>query len=719
MKNIYKKIMILLSVLLISTVLISCTKNEDGRIEFNVPNNTNNWGVIEESDTNDGFIFNNPKKDSEESSGIGIGINEEDIIGEIQLGAIKDIESLIYSAVALNLETVGFKVSTGVASTLENDNYSGFGLYYYNDSYEFFDGNEVNAVGFVEITNNKDVFYKPSQESSMIVVTDSEEGFDENFVNVVTYNYNEISSYHFIYQGKYVTYYQQDDMRIVYDVLENNHSSYNLEFGSLYDYDKKLFVYDETIFGEYKNHNATGLIDDVDYEKLGEQLKTEQENQLKNGYILEEYKIVYISPESIELYLSSEESSTFFGMDVNELTNSIGLGQALEYTSQGFITSQIMESTENNYDWKSFLTKIGIGTGIIIVGSALTPLTGGASFTCSLVFITKFAVGFGLTSAIVPMVIEATKSVISGDHIVETLSKTTFKGLDNFANGFIIGAAIASVGTVSKIIKPNTCFVPGTMILVDENEFGKFSKPIEEIRVGDYVMSYNEITKEFSKQQVTELFVSEVDKTIELSFGNTTIESTLNHPYYSISRQGWVEASDLFIGELVLDSNNKTQNITEKKIKRYENLAKVYNFTVDVNHTYFVGENSILVHNTCTTLQSQRNKGVSEAWKLERKAVDAGTSKYNWTPEQLAEITKYGKVKGYNVNGAHIVDVNVLKNTVNAPLVSDPNNIVFLTRSEHLAVHGGSWKNPTNPKLIVELLPWASKQVQSILGMIV
>ena len=46
---------------------------------------------------------------------------------------ITDIYSLVCSAVCQNLTDVGFTCGTGVASTMENDNYFALGIYYYDD----------------------------------------------------------------------------------------------------------------------------------------------------------------------------------------------------------------------------------------------------------------------------------------------------------------------------------------------------------------------------------------------------------------------------------------------------------------------------------------------------------------------------------------------------------------------------------------------------------
>ena len=63
--------------------------------------------------------------------------------------------------------------------------------------------------------------------------------------------------------------------------------------------------------------------------------------------------------------------------------------------------------------------------------------------------------------------------------------------------------------------------------------------------------------------------------------------------------KGWTEAIEIEIGDEVLLQDGTTAVITDKFTELLDKTIKVYNFTVDDFHTYFVGENSVLVHNSC------------------------------------------------------------------------------------------------------------------------
>lgn len=736
LKNIFKKYVIKFSIVLCAIFMASCgsdsSKNESSSSYNNESSSEVSRKEFDESEDyfendkppKDGNIALNPNtKPNLDITVIGGGSSiDHEISDEIEENKITNIESLIYSAVKKNLETDGFTVRSGVASISGNDDYSSLGLYYYDDNnFNLFGNDTLRACGFVEIKDVNDDFYSLADEESIIYVIDTNDiniqsetkniDQDTSITNVCTYNYENINSYHFVYQNKYVQYYQQTGMRIVYSTYENKKSNYDLSFGSLYDYDNDVYIYDESINETYNSHSGQSLFSDEDYEKLKKDLEIVSDEQLANGYNVDEYKIVYISPESIQAYLNSQEEDTFFGYSVEELTKEFGLNTALEYTSEGFKTAEVL-SEDDNYNWKSFLTKVGIGSGIIIVGAILTPITGGATFGCALITISKVAVSYALTSAIGTMAIKTVEGMIKGKSITEALKDVTYSGLDAFANGFVIGAAVGTVGVLSGIIKPSACFVAGTPVVI--SNFGS-TTAIENIAVGDYVWSYNQNSHINSIQKVTEIFVKEVNELIDVNINGKIITTTRNHPFYLPNYDVWVTADSLKFGDVVLTYEGSYAKVQNIRIYRCDN-TKVYNFTVENNHTYYVGDEGVLVHNECTTIDSERSKAVKEAWKQEKQAVLDGTSKYNWSPSQAKEIIKRGKLKGYE--GHHIVPVNEVIGTANEYLISDPNNIVFLSKTDHVFVHkvGDSFAG-TAPR-VVEVLPWMAKRVKE-LGLII
>ena len=117
-----------------------------------------------------------------------------------------------------------------------------------------------------------------------------------------------------------------------------------------------------------------------------------------------------------------------------------------------------------------------------------------------------------------------------------------------------------------------------------------------------------------------------------------------------------------------------------------------YNLEVEDYHTYYVGTNEVLVHNDCVA--RARRKAVKEAWKQERELVaKTGQGTRSWSGKQRMELLKKGKVKGFE--GHHINSVSGLLD-----LAGNPNNIRFVTRPEHFALHSYNWQTVTTGKLI-------------------
>jgi hypothetical protein len=172
----------------------------------------------------------------------------------------------------------------------------------------------------------------------------------------------------------------------------------------------------------------------------------------------------------------------------------------------------------------------------------------------------------------------------------------------NFHNGKALSSESMYVDADGGI-HPRTCFTAGTKV----HTLGG-TKVIEDIRVGDVVLSWNEDSGEKEYKTVTELFLHEVELLYELSFqrpnedslvslvDEAKIKTTWNHPFWVVDKQAWIEARHLKAGDKVLLSSGKEVAISGTRSYNVE-ATKVYNFEVEDNHTYFVGEDGVLVHN--------------------------------------------------------------------------------------------------------------------------
>ncbi|MCD4781571.1 MAG: fibronectin type III domain-containing protein [Candidatus Omnitrophica bacterium] len=149
-------------------------------------------------------------------------------------------------------------------------------------------------------------------------------------------------------------------------------------------------------------------------------------------------------------------------------------------------------------------------------------------------------------------------------------------------------------GRVKKIdytkgTQSNTCFIGGTMVHMADGSF----KSIEEVDIGDEVLSFNEKTGEKVVSTVTGVFDKEyTDKYLLL---NGWLGVTDNHLFYS---QGeWRK-----IGKLSMEDALLGLDLTDRQIESVQKIdsprmVRVYNIEVDQHHNYFVGSEGYLVHN--------------------------------------------------------------------------------------------------------------------------
>jgi len=98
---------------------------------------------------------------------------------------------------------------------------------------------------------------------------------------------------------------------------------------------------------------------------------------------------------------------------------------------------------------------------------------------------------------------------------------------------------------------------------------------------------------------VTGKFTHENTRVLDLYFENNHNEPlgvTSYHPLWSTTRNSWVEAGDLEIGE---DLKTQTGIVKLTKIAQRPGLHKVYNIEVHKDHNYYVTDLAILTHNSC------------------------------------------------------------------------------------------------------------------------
>ena len=141
----------------------------------------------------------------------------------------------------------------------------------------------------------------------------------------------------------------------------------------------------------------------------------------------------------------------------------------------------------------------------------------------------------------------------------------------------------------------DTCFLAGTKVLIADGSY----KNIEEMKIGDIVLSYDEISANKVPCKVSYVFTHAPNEMAGYYLLiNNGLKVTPNHRFYSGGK--WVCAGNLKVGDFLfsqkLDSNYQIHSI--KKIYQRE---QSFDLEVENCHTYFVSipyENvCVLVHN--------------------------------------------------------------------------------------------------------------------------
>ena len=161
------------------------------------------------------------------------------------------------------------------------------------------------------------------------------------------------------------------------------------------------------------------------------------------------------------------------------------------------------------------------------------------------------------------------------------------------------------VGEQNMLMHNSPCFIAGTQVNVP----GGHNRPIEELGVGDPVLTYNFDTNEIEEKQILSILQKDNQKVIRLVFEDNAIPDiypTYDHPFY-VEGKGWssfnpeltLEDSGMHVNHLAVGDSIRTLTGTVVISEIHElidSLLTVYNLTeVEGNNNFFVY--TALVHN--------------------------------------------------------------------------------------------------------------------------
>jgi len=246
-----------------------------------------------------------------------------------------------------------------------------------------------------------------------------------------------------------------------------------------------------------------------------------------------------------------------------------------------------------------------LGTG------AVTGLAGGAGGLAAgkVGALVSARVGTGITGRLVTEAAEngvdeiVNQSVTTGRVNVKSAVTGMVPGLSLLNRGpgsGVAGGMVAAAagGSCSIANRPKHSFDPATPVLMADGS----QRPIEDVNVGDKVLTTDPATNTSTPREVTELHRN-VDKefsdvTVRDQDGKTvTLKATENHPFWNDTDKKWTEAEDLKPGTKLKTAGKGT--VVVAKVKTYAATKEMRDLTIADIHTYYVlaGTTPVLVHN--------------------------------------------------------------------------------------------------------------------------
>jgi hypothetical protein len=169
---------------------------------------------------------------------------------------------------------------------------------------------------------------------------------------------------------------------------------------------------------------------------------------------------------------------------------------------------------------------------------------------------------------------------------LQQLGKQAFKHLSKEA----LQASVSNLAKKLLCTVVRACFTGETPVHTPNGV-----KQIQDIAIGDIILSYDETSRKIVPQKVTEVFEEEVTQLLEIGTESGIIRTTAGHPFFV--NGSYKDAEQIVIGEYLLSKEG--QQIKIISINYIPQTIKVYNFEVENHHCYYVGEDGVLVLNVC------------------------------------------------------------------------------------------------------------------------
>lgn len=445
----------------------------------------------------------------------------------------------------------------------------------------------------------------------------------------------------FIFLNKLVTVKYNSYSLITFNVKENYSRNDYLENKNVINYDTGRYVryfqstlnsneYIENIAlasditsAESLNEffNSIGVIDTSvgqSYMNLEFGDKTEYTRRvLENLYKL---NIPEYDPDT--QYISTDEEGNFIVKEIPEDAKS------------EFVKDEGMISAGRSRIINGLLMLLGV---VLLIFS---PVTGGASCAGGLVLICGLVATAAGAWQIVCGIAQVKKGLTGESHIIDDWFQNDMELFNTVLNWTAaVGSAALIIGGMAKTFCH--CFTAGTQVKTP-NGFVN----IEDIKVGDEVVTYDEKNGEVTYGKVQQIYHNKVDLLYDIYYNNDCLSATAGHKFYVDG--AWIDAENIKPGQKLTTSSGKVI-VVEKVAKRAVDGIDVYNLNVNSTHTYFVGEDEVLTHNSC--MQGTNIAGADKTQYVEKSLNNVVAEAQNKVLQSYAargESTK-GLIKWFKI----------------------------------------------------------------------
>ncbi|WP_160680903.1 polymorphic toxin-type HINT domain-containing protein [Clostridium sp. C8-1-8] len=183
----------------------------------------------------------------------------------------------------------------------------------------------------------------------------------------------------------------------------------------------------------------------------------------------------------------------------------------------------------------------------------------------------------------------------------------------------------------------NGCFTGETLV-----ETSTGLRRIDSLNEGDLVLSEDVKTGKQDYKKILTVYKKTTNELYVINIDGKRITTTSSH-LFMMEKGFWKSAKNIVVGDKIEDAYGSTKEVRGIEIKKLDNYTRIYNLNVEDYHTYFVGNDELLVHNKCIKTPTSK---LRDLWKA-YTGKDSTGEIHHGLPEEFKD---WFATKGLDVN---------------------------------------------------------------------